>query len=148
MAPGAAMDPDRSTSSTDRSLREEVVRSTDLLLRAVQRLKERSVSDSQQPTLTPSTGVRVPLVATPPTVPRPHVNSPVAARFGLGAPVQANRIPGVSSTATSSSELKSLFHWIPSKRDRAFKSGTGKSKKKKLMTWTHTFCCLASMTQK
>ena len=54
--------------------------------------------------------------------------------------------------STTSSSLRSLFHWNPTsntgkRKHKASQNSGSRTKKKKIQTWTHTFVCLSNTSQ-
>ena len=122
------------------SLRRQVLETTNLLLKAVDKLDAKSSTPSSESGPS-SSGNRVPIG---------HASSS-STMFSM-----ANEIGGSSSGSHVSNavgtsqllEMRRLFNWsgIGAKRKKSTADGRP-SKKKKLQMYNHTFCCLAHTTQ-
>ena len=111
------------------TFRQRAINTANLLLQAADRLETSSSNGRRSSSLTPlSTGQSI-----------DNASERVEAR-GVGRP---------QSPRNREQEMRSLFNWTArtaigtGKRTKGSGIATAKSKKKKAVTWTHTFICLA-----
>ena len=103
----------------------EITKASDLLLQAVQSLQKATLNSPSSSNCTEQSTVVVTTASRP---------SHTVGRM-------------ITCSGSPKSELKDLFNWSGSKHKSATKRKVNSVKKKKLQ-WTHTFCCLASQSQR
>ena len=130
------------------SLRRQVLETTNLLLKAVDKLDARSSTPSSLPNESgpSSSGNRL-----------PHDIGCASSSGTLSSGYRVANEIGTSSSGSHVSnavgtsqllEMRRLFNWsgVGAKRKKSTSDGRP-SKKKKLQMYNHTFCCLARTTQ-
>ena len=121
------------------TFRQQAISTANLLLEAADRLETSSSDDRPRSNLTslPAGSSRAP------------TNRIVTATQQAGANSTGGVMPCGGAAGVRDRELRSLFNWTSrsttgtGKRRKTGSAAVGKSKKKKIPTWSHTYVCLA-----